>query len=46
MLELLFGILEMLLEVFAEATFDFAAELVGSLIWRAVFGASEFTRRF
>ncbi len=45
MLELPFAILEMFLEVFLEAAFEFAAESFGALIWRgvaAVFDTSEF----
>ena len=45
MLDLLAVILEMLLEIFAEALFEFAAEFVGALILRGladVFDTSEF----
>jgi|HubBroStandDraft_6_1064221.scaffolds.fasta_scaffold1064164_2 hypothetical protein len=45
MLELLAAILEVFFEVLIEAAFEFAAELVGALIWRgleAVFDTSEF----
>jgi hypothetical protein len=45
MLELLFAILEMFLEIFLEAVFQFAAESIGALILRgvaAVFDTSEF----
>jgi hypothetical protein len=45
MIELLFGLLELLAEFFFEAAFEFVAEFFGALIWRAVgvvFDASEF----
>jgi hypothetical protein len=45
MLELLFAIVEMFLEIFMEAAFEFAAESIGALILRgvaAVFNTSEF----
>jgi hypothetical protein len=45
MLELLVAFLEMLLEIFFEAAFEFAAESIGALIWRglaAIFDTSEF----
>jgi hypothetical protein len=45
MLDLLAAILEMFLEIFAEALFEFAAEFVGALILRGlaeVFDTSEF----
>jgi|SRR5215467_2488063 len=45
MLDLLFGLLEMLAEIFFEAAFEFAVESLGSLILRAVeavFDTSEF----
>src|SRR5712664_417741 len=45
MLELLFSLLELFLDFFFEAAFEFAAELLGSLIWRgvaAVFDTTEF----
>jgi len=45
MLELLIGFIEVLLEIFLEAAFEFAAEFIGALILRgvaAVFDTSEF----
>ena len=45
MLELLFLLLELFLKFFFEAAFEFAAELLGSFIWRgvaAVFDTTEF----
>jgi hypothetical protein len=45
MLDLLTAILEIFLEIIVEAAFQFAAELLGALIWRglaAMFDTSEF----
>ena len=45
MFEILVAFLEVLLENFVEAAFEFAAEFIGAIIWRgfaAVFDASEF----
>src|SRR5258708_37169476 len=45
MFELLFAFIEILLEIFFEAAFEFAAESIGAFIWRglaAIFRTSEF----